>query len=78
MLLRVGLSNLAIADDASHRHTLTLTFRSLLEHEKNKVQEADRILMLQALFRPLPGGAADDEAAPPNWFDTLLQRMKAK
>lgn len=73
-ILRIALSNLALADDARHRVTLIQTFRSLLEHEK-KLEAPDRILMLQALFRPSPG-SGDDESAPPNWFDVLVSRIK--
>lgn len=74
IVLRIALSNLALADDANHRVTLIQTFRSLLEHEK-KLEAPDRILMLQALFRPSPGGR-EDESAPPNWFDVLVSRIK--
>jgi hypothetical protein len=73
--LRIALSNLALADDARHRVTMIQTFRSLLEHEE-KLEAADRILMLQALFRPSPGSSRDDESAPPNWFDVLVSRLK--
>ncbi len=74
IVLRIALSNLALADDARHRVTLIQTFRSLLEDQK-KLEAPDRILMLQALFRPLPG-AREDESAPPNWFDVLVSRIK--
>ena len=77
IILRLGLSHEVIADDAEHRVTMVETFMSLLEHEE-KMEPADRILMLQALFRPTPTRGGDDDAAPPNWFDLLMQRVKPK
>jgi len=76
ILLKVALSNLAIADDARHRVTMVETFLSLMEHT-DKLDEADRILMLQALFRPIPG-SNDDDTGPPNWFDIMMQQVKKK
>ena len=76
VLLKVGLSNLAIADDARHRVTLVGMFRSLTEHGA-QVSEADRILMLNALFRPTPG-TTDDDTGPPNWFEVMMEQLKSR
>lgn len=76
ILLKVALSNLAIADDARHRVTMVETFLSLMEHT-DKLDESDRILMLQALFRPIPG-SNDDDTGPPNWFDVMMTQVKGK
>ena len=74
ILLKVALSNLAIADDARHRVTMVETFLSLMEHT-DKLDESDRILMLQALFRPIPG-SNDEDTGPPNWFDVMMTQVK--
>ena len=76
IVLKVALNNLAIADDARHRVTMVETFLSLMEHT-DKLDEADRILMLQSLFRPLPG-SSDDDIGPPNWFDVMMQQIKKR
>ena len=76
IVLKVGLSNLALADDARHRVTLVETFLAMMEHS-DKLSEADRILMLQALFRPIPG-STDDDTGPPNWFDMMTQKIRGK
>lgn len=75
VIVRVYLINVALEDDAKERIAMVKTFRSLLEHE-NRVDETDRILMLSALFRPTTIPGSGDDAAPPNWFDVLLQRIK--
>lgn len=77
LVVRIFLSNLALADDASERVMMLQTFRSLLEHDEGKLQPEDRILMLQALFRPAVR-ASDDDGAPPNWFDLILNRIKPR
>ena len=71
--VRLFLTNSALADDAEERVTMVKTFRALLEHEE-KMDPQDRILMLQALFRPA-ANASDDDGAPPNWFDVLVNRV---
>ncbi len=72
-LSRIFVSNLQLLGDARLRSAMVTTFVSLMENPKNQMTEEDRILILQALFRPA-GTEAQDES-PPNWFDVLLRRM---
>ena len=72
-LSRIFVSNLQLLGDARLRSTMVTTFVSLMENPRNQMTEEDRILILQALFRPA-GADAQDEA-PPNWFDVLLRRV---
>ena len=73
IVLKIALTNLGLADDARHRVTMVETFLSLMQHSDH-VDDADRILMLQALFKPIPG-SNDEEATPPNWFDVMMQQV---
>ena len=77
LVSRVFLNNLALLADASERVAMTNTFLALME-EPDKVTEQDRILILQALFRPTATQGGQDEGAPPHWFDVLLNRMEPK
>lgn len=74
LLHRVFTTNLSLLSDASERVAMVKTFLALInEHAAN---ETDRILILQALFRP--SAAAGDEGAPPHWFDLLMQRISSE
>lgn len=73
---RLFLTNLAQYSDADERIAMIDSFLSL-EKEGKLTAKEDRILILQALFRPGPGtGArAGDEGMPPHWFDMLMRRI---
>lgn len=71
VVLRVGLQQLALADDASERVVMIQTFRSLME-SNDSLSETDRILILQAIFRPA-ALRSDDDVSPPNWTEILNQ-----
>lgn len=73
IIARVGLVNLALADDARERVAMTQSFLAFLSQE-GKITEADKIVMLHSLFRP-SALAGEDDAAPPNWFDLLANRL---
>ncbi len=50
---------------------MTRTYRALVADKDSGVAEKDRLVMLNAIFRPLPGTQVD-EVAPP----TILDLMK--
>lgn len=73
IISRQILANLSGAEDASERVSMVMTFLALMQ-KPDHVKADDRILILSALFRP--GSRSGDDAAPPNWFDLLMQRVK--
>lgn len=73
---RVFVTNLQLLGDARLRSVMVTTFVSLMENPKNQMSEEDRILILQALFRP--AGVEGQDESPPNWFDVLLRRMDSR
>lgn len=78
ILVRLFLSNLHLASDASERVTMVKTFLSLMSEGKI-VHEEDRRLVLQALFRQAQTGLLRDEASPPTMIDVstrLLNKEK--
>jgi hypothetical protein len=62
--------NVVATADAGERVTMVKTYLALFDEKK--LSEADRILVLQALFRPT--SQTPDESPPPNWFDVLMHR----
>ena len=58
-------------DDARHRSAMTSTYLSLLADKS--MSEKDRVIMLSAIFRPLPG-AQTEEVAPPTILDLMRQK----
>ena len=76
-IARLLLLNVTLNTDARERAAMTKTFLALMKDEDAKMESADRILILQALFRPSPISSGDD-GAPPNWFDVLVNRLDPK
>ena len=75
---RLFLQNIALNNDGRERAAMTETFLALMKDEEAKMTEADRILILQALFRPSAVSHPSDDGAPPNWFDVLMSRIDPK
>lgn len=71
---RIFVTNIQLHADAQLRHTMVTTFISLMQDPKNQMSTEDRILILQALFRP--AGAEAHEEGPPSWMDFLVRRME--
>jgi len=67
ILVRVFLSSRALMDDAHERRVMLDTYLYLTGEGKAEAQ--DRPLILNALFRPLPGNSPDIE--PPNLNDVI-------
>jgi hypothetical protein len=69
---RVFLQNLTLCDDAAHRHALAVTYLGLAENKKLQISDADRVLILNALFRPIPPQSAED--GPPAGVIDLIKK----
>lgn len=79
LISRIFVSGLSTARDSSHRSTLIQTYLALMAEESSGVTEQDRLLILQALFRP-ENVSADDDAPPPNLLEIMAKSagIKAK
>jgi hypothetical protein len=75
IISRQIIASLSMSSDAAERATMLTTFLSLMQKPEH-VKEDDRILILSALFRP--SSITGEDAAPPNWFDILMQRVKPR
>ena len=69
---RSYVQNLAIQTDARHRRVMTTTFLGLAKRKAVDLTEADRALILNALFRPAPPHTADD--GPPSGLIDLIRK----
>ncbi|MBK1795664.1 hypothetical protein JHL21_14265 [Devosia sp. WQ 349] len=67
---RLFLTNRAIADDASYRHVMTMTYLGLVNDPNSKITKEERALILNALFRPAPSSTQDD-GPPMGVFDLI-------
>ena len=70
---RVFLQNLALADDAAHRRALAITYLGLAENPKLKVDDSERALILNALFRPIPTSVGE-EGPPMGLLDLIRHK----
>ncbi|MBG6205403.1 hypothetical protein IWQ49_000047 [Labrenzia sp. EL_126] len=69
LISRFTLQNMMLSDDASQRSVMAKTFIRLVGHGQAD-ENHDRAIMLNALFRPLPG-AGEPDIQPPNLTDFL-------
>lgn len=72
LVVRFNMRSLALHDDAQQRHTMMDTYFHLIEHQA--ASKEDRALILNALFRPIPGHGAEN-IDPPN-FTELVKGME--
>jgi hypothetical protein len=70
VLARFIQSNSILGDDSRQRQAMTRTYLALVADKDSGVTEKDRLVMLNAIFRPLPG-IQTDELAPPTILDLL-------
>jgi ElaB/YqjD/DUF883 family membrane-anchored ribosome-binding protein len=70
MLARLVHTNSNLGDDARQRQAMVRTYLALVADKESAVTETDRLVMLNAIFRPLPGGQ-NDEVAPPTILDLI-------
>lgn len=69
LISRFTLQNMILADDASQRRVLANTFIRLVG-QGDIDEKQDRAIMLNALFRPIPG-AKEQDIQPPNLADFI-------
>ena len=75
LLSRLYVQSLHATRDAEIRAALTKTFLNLGADTKNRIKDAERILILNALFRP-PGATSDDDTLPPNLIEAITNARK--
>jgi hypothetical protein len=63
-ILRRANLNLALAEDAAQRSVMAQTYVNLLTNGDVTEDKDDRKIMLEAIFRPLPGIQEMDTAPP--------------
>jgi len=80
-LLRIGArlvtNALTLSEDAQQRTAMLETYLRLVGDQQAKMEPTDRILILNAIFRPLPGHQME-EVAPPTIGDLISDRLKSK
>lgn len=76
VLVRILLSHLHLETDAEQRAVMTKTYLALMR-EGNALQEDDRTLVLNALFKPSSTGIVKDDSAPPSVFELLTRVGKS-
>ncbi|MEI2431626.1 DUF6161 domain-containing protein [Lysobacter yananisis] len=72
LVVRIFLSHVHLATDASERVVMLKTYLSLIEGGQLKA-DAERQLILNALFRPASDGIVKDEGVPPSFLDILTK-----
>lgn len=73
MLAKRYQANFHLMNDAKNREVMTKAFLALAAGKHAAAQ--DKILMLNALFRPTPDIKYDDDA-PVHWFDILANKIQ--
>lgn len=74
ILSKIFLSQLHAWSDAQERVVMVRTYLSLLQDEK-ALDQNDRRLVLEALFRPAPSGIIKDDGVPPAVFE-MISKLK--
>jgi len=74
---RLFVTNYTEAADARRRATMTETFLALAADGRSGVADAERLIILQALFRSGADAQADD-TAPQSLFDVLLKSISGE
>ncbi len=72
VFLRLYLSNRVLWEDAEQRSVMLDTYLTL--YQEDEVADTDRHLLLNAMFRPLPGESSDID--PPNFTEILTMPKK--
>jgi hypothetical protein len=73
-LSRLFIQNLTLADDASYRRLMTMTYLGLSKDPSSGISEAERAIILNALFRPAPPNTSED--GPPTGLLDLINKAK--
>ncbi|WP_226467188.1 DUF6161 domain-containing protein [Luteimonas panaciterrae] len=75
LVVRIFLSHVHLAGDASERVVMLKTYLSLIEGAQ-LTEDGERALILNALFRPASDGIVKDEGLPPSWMDFVTRNPK--
>ncbi len=75
LIVRIFLSHMHLAGDASERVVMLKTYLSLIEGGQ-LTDDGERKLILNALFRPASDGIVKDEGVPPSFIDMLTRNPK--
>ncbi len=59
ILVRVINSAITLGEDTEHRKAMLETYFALVGDKEAGMEPSDRILVLNAIFRPLPGQSSD-------------------
>lgn len=70
---RVFIQNLTVADDAAYRRLMTMTFLGLTNDPQSGVTQAERAIILNALFRPAPPNTTED-GPPTGLLDIITKK----
>ena len=73
---RLFVQNLTLADDASYRRVMSMTFLGLAKDPASGISDAERGIILNALFRPAPPNASDE--GPPSGLLDLINPKKSQ
>lgn len=68
---------MTLGEDAAQRRAMLETYFQLVGDKNANMQDSDRILILNAIFRPLPGHQSDD-VAPPTLLDLTKSAIAGK
>lgn len=74
---RFVAANMVLQTDADQRRVMLQTYLALVGDKDAKMEQADRTLILNAVFRPLPGHQSED-VAPPTLLDLAANAVKGK
>jgi len=74
MIARIHTTNHQQAEDARQRETMIATFLALTFDQSVTISDAERLVVLQALFRP-SGARADDESLPSSVVEAALKAV---
>jgi len=74
ILVRLVFTERSLADDAVQRRAFLETYLRLVRDPDAEMETNDRILVLNAIFRPLPGHQTED-VAPPTIADLIRERI---
>lgn len=72
LIVRIFLSHMHLAGDASERVVMLHTYLSLIEGGQLS-EDGERKLILNALFRPASDGIVKDEGVPPSFLDVITR-----
>ena len=75
IVARSHMINQQHAMECRQRETMIYTFLALTHDQSEKITDAERLIVLQALFRP-SGARADDESLPSNILEAGLNVIK--